>query len=252
LSTKKKIILHGFLADLYPHAIEVEATTISEAIRSLSQIPELAPVDGQPIPVTIRDVNSEIALFSVTTMTDIHVYPRTGGAGGDNGLTQILIGIALIAVAVFAPTLFPALGGLITATSVATAGAMMVLGGVMQMLTPMPEAASGSTDERSNYLGANQNTVKIGTNIPLAYGNVKMSGHYLSFDVDSKDDAGISSLVNEAGVSLLDGVETDEVTFGDVFYFEYDRTPVQKALVNPIYAGSVASPTNVPTSAWIA
>jgi predicted phage tail protein len=249
LSTKKKIILHGFLADLYPHAIEVEAATISEAIRSLSQIPELAPVDGQPIPVTIRDVNSEIALFSVTTMTDIHVYPRTGGAGGDNGLVQIIIGIALIAVAIFAPYLIPSI---MTVSSVATAGAMMLLGGVMQMLTPMPDAAGGATDEKSNYLGANQNTVKIGTNIPLAYGNVKMSGHYLSFDVDSKDDAGISSLVNEAGVSLLDGVETDEVTFGDVFYFEYDRTPVQKALVNPIYAGSVASPANVPTSAWIA
>jgi hypothetical protein len=182
-------------------------------------------------------------------MTDIHVYPRTGGAGGDNGLVQIIIGIALIAVAVFAPALIP---GFMSVASVATAGAMMVLGGVMQMLTPMPEAAGGSTDEKSNYLGANQNTVKIGTNIPLAYGNVKMSGHYLSFDVDSKDNAGISSLVNEDGVSLLEGVETDDITFGDVSYFEYDRTPVQKAVVNPIYAGSVASPANVPTSAWIA
>ena len=41
--------------------------------------------------------------------------------------------------------------------------------------------------EASKYLGADQNTVKIGTRIPLLYGKHQAFGHYLSFNVDAKD-----------------------------------------------------------------
>ena len=37
---KKKIILHGHLAEKYPHDLVVEAETIAEAVRALEQIKE--------------------------------------------------------------------------------------------------------------------------------------------------------------------------------------------------------------------
>lgn len=57
---------------------------------------------------------------------------------------------------------------------------------------PAPKADSSSTSseadpEASKYLGASGNTVKIGTRIPVMYGENKANGHYISFNVDSKD-----------------------------------------------------------------
>jgi hypothetical protein len=62
---------------------------------------------------------------------------------------------------------------------------MMILGGILQMLAPTPKSNTGSSDQ-SLYVPSNQNTVKIGTRIPLIYGRVRHFGHYLSFNVDSK------------------------------------------------------------------
>ena len=103
MSKMKKIILHGKLKELYDKPIEVEASTIAEAMRSLQFIPELQPADGQPWPVTIQGVNSEIALYSETSQEEIHVYPRLSGGGGKAGLLEILLGITLIALSFVLP-----------------------------------------------------------------------------------------------------------------------------------------------------
>ena len=105
----KRIILHGHLKKLYDKPIEVEASTVAEAMRFLEQIEELKPKDGQPWPVTIRGIDSQIKLFSTTDMDEIHVYPRRGGAGGKGGLLQIIIGVTLIALAFVLPALAPGL-----------------------------------------------------------------------------------------------------------------------------------------------
>jgi predicted phage tail protein len=234
MSKMKKIILHGKLKELYDKPIEVEASTIAEAMRSLQFIPELQPADGQPWPVTIQGVNSEIALYAETTQEEIHVYPRLGGGGGKGGLLQILLGITLIALSFILPF---AAGGLmatlgITEGMMLLSGTMMVLGGLMQMLMPVPETDS---QEGSLYLGAGANTVRIGTRIPVVYGTRKIGGHYLSFDVDAKDIA-------------LEG-DPNEATQGNPNYFQYDRTTVPIVPYRPIYASATASPSNIPVQA---
>jgi len=284
LSMKKKIILHGYLADLYSDPIEVEATSVAEALSSLEQIKELHRADGQPHPVVVRGIDTEVALFSETEMEEIHVYPRTGGGGGKGGLGQILLGITLIAVAFVFPGV-SLLGGVITQSSLFLTGGLMVLGGILQMLAPAPEVSK--EQESSRQLGSSANTVQIGTTIPLAYGTVKMGGHYLSFDVDAKDRAGgeVDDTVtpaltvtltnfeegltseNEAIQSAIDAlppeeqVDPSEVAIGIAAdgtpdqqlntYTIYDRTPVPVATPLPIFASSTPSPTNIPTSGWI-
>ena len=248
VSMMKRIILHGHLKKLYAEPIEVEADSIADAILILKLIPELEPKNGQPWPVTIRGVNSQGQLFAPNDIEEIHVYPRTTGGGGKGGLIQILLGITLIAVALFAgAAAFAAtglLGGLgITKGMLLLTGAMMVLGGIMQMLMPVPETDSS---EGSLYLGAGTNTVRIGTRIPVLYGTRKIGGHYLSFDVDAKDIA-------------LSG-DPNEAAQGRRNYYQYDHTP-QSALTRPngttvslvpyraVYASSVASPSNIPVDA---
>lgn len=129
------------------------------------------------------------------------------------------------------------------ASSMLLTGAMMVLGGIVQMLTPVPETDS---TEGSLYLGAGVNTVRIGTRIPILYGTRKIGGHYLSFDVDAKDIA-------------LEG-DPNEDAEGKKNYFKYDHT-AQPTIVRPdgtavslvpfraVYASATASASNIPVDA---
>lgn len=244
----KRIILHGHLKKLHPDPIEVEAESVAEAIKILKFVPELQPSDGQPWPVTIQGINTQGQLFAPTEIEEIHVYPRTSGAGGKGGLLQILLGITLIAVALFAPPAAFAAEGMLGMLGISKGmllmtGAMMVLGGIVQMLMPVPETDS---TEGSLYLGAGVNTVRIGTRIPILYGTRKIGGHYLSFDVDAKDIA-------------LEG-DPNEDAEGKKNYFKYDHTP-QLAIARPdgstvslvpyraVYASATASPSNIPVDA---
>lgn len=245
--TKKKIILYGHLKDKYPHSIEVEASTVAEAVRSLSTIDELQPPNGEPWPVLVQGVDSEIALFSETSLDEIHIHPRVGGAK-NGGILQIFLGIALIGLA-FATGGIAALG--LSKGAMILAGGLMVLGGILQMMMPTPQGAEES--ESSKYLGATGNTVKIGTRIPLAYGNNRLAGHYLSFDVDAFDWAGdgaipvISGLGKGGGSS---GGPSQGEIIGDSVYVEHDKTPIPIAPINPVYASPEAAPSNLPTSGW--
>lgn len=241
VSKMKRIILHGKMKELYSKPIEVEASTVAEAMQFLAQIPELQREDG-PWPVTIQGINSQIALYAETDMEEIHVYPRLGGAGGKTGLFQILLGITLIAVGIINPAFLGALG--LTQGTLILTGAMMVLGGIMQMLMPVPETDSS---EGSLYLGAGVNTIRIGTRIPVLYGTRKIGGHYLSFDVDAKD-------INLEG-------DPNEDAEGNPNYFQYDKvtlpvvthpTSGKKLRVVPyraVYASSTPSASNVPVQA---
>lgn len=234
MSKKKKIILHGHLAEKYPHEIEVEAASVAEALRSLQTIEELRPPNGEPWPVTVREITNEIALYAETSLEEIHVYPRTGGAK-KGGLLQIILGVVMIALAIYTGG-FSLLGMEITAGSLFMSGGLMLVGGILQMLMPTPKGQEQS--ETSKYLGASGNTVKIGTHIPIAYGNNRLGGHYLSFDVDAVDWAG------------EDEEEGTPSPVGESVYVEYDKTPTDVVPVNPIFDSPTLGPGNVPNPGW--
>jgi predicted phage tail protein len=238
VSKKKKIILHGYLKDLYDLPIEVECETVAEAIRSLQTIPELVPKNGLLHPITVQGVNSEIALYAKTPLDEIHVYPRTGGAGGKNGMMQIILGIALIAVLVFMPVLIPQflINAGLTQGMVFMMGASLLVGGLIQTLMAQPEDSNRDSSNSSKYLGSSANTVRIGTNIGIMYGVAKVGGHYLSYDVDAKDIAVFGS-----GNEEYDGA-----------FVEYDKPILPDGVcpISPIYASATPSSSNIPTSAW--
>lgn len=238
MSNTKKIILHGQLAELYSKPIEVEATSIAEALRSLTQIEELAPPPGQPWPVTVVGVNSDVALYSETAMDEIHVHPLTSGSK-KNGVAQVLIGITLVTLAIVNPAFIAPLAQYgITTGQLMLSGALMITGGLLQMMMPVPQIGTDET-ESSRYLGAARNTVKIGTRIPICYGFNRLGGHYLSFDVDAVDWAG-----DTAGTGAATVVE-------DSIFVEHDKTPLTLPPPNPVFASQTPGPGNIPTSAWM-
>ncbi|THA07340.1 tail assembly protein [Rodentibacter pneumotropicus] len=105
------------------------------------------------------------------------------------GLFQVLVGAALIGASFLIPGagLF---GGLITNSMVFGMGTALLLGGVSQMLTPMPKM-SGITDEKekkqSTAFSNLGNLVAQGRPMPLAYGRIRTGSLIISQGVETLD-----------------------------------------------------------------
>jgi hypothetical protein len=67
-------------------------------------------------------------------------------------------------------------------------GAGLILGGLMELIMPQPRPSGPG--EASKYLGAQGNTTRIGTPIPILAGRHKVFGQWFSFNVDAFDSAG--------------------------------------------------------------
>jgi predicted phage tail protein len=113
---------------------------------------------------------------------DIYIMPTIRGA--NSGAGKILAGIALIAVAVLAgPAGWAIAGqgaGLLGAAAsgiVAGLGASLILGGVMQLLTPVPKISesSDSTQQSSNIFQGNASAISQGGAVPVVYGRALVS-----------------------------------------------------------------------------
>ena len=129
---------------------------------------------------------------------ELTLVPVIAGSGG-RGL-GIILGIVLIAAAVFlggAPLALggmgftgstTALGGLVSAGGLLKMGIGLVLSGLMQMLMKPPEmrGPSDTAQRRNNDMfDALDNTTDPNTSIPLIYGMPRVAGQMLSGHVET-------------------------------------------------------------------
>lgn len=195
---KVKIHLHGRLKKLYDKPLELSGNSVAEIINGMCQVTGRAfhPKLGEKrLILKVEGFESKEALFAPipADLEELHIMPEMcGGKGG--GFFKILLGAVLIAASFYLPGSQALFGTGLTFNLSAAAfnfGLSLVLGGLLEVLSPQPKidrtGDTKSDPEASKYLGASQNTVKIGTRIPLIYGTYKVYGHYLSFDVDAKD-----------------------------------------------------------------
>lgn len=105
------------------------------------------------------------------------------------GLFQTILGAALIGASFLIPGAW-LFGGLITNSMVFGMGTALLLGGVSQMLTPMPKM-SGITDEKekkqSTAFSNLGNLVAQGRPMPLAYGRIRTGSLIISQGVETLD-----------------------------------------------------------------
>lgn len=103
-----------------------------------------------------------------------------------SGFLQTILGVALIAVAAFAPW-----GAAIWASNIAfNVGAVVALGGVIQMLSPQPKglATKQSADNKASYaFGGVTNTASQGYPVPLGYGKRRIGGAIISAGIYVED-----------------------------------------------------------------
>lgn len=188
MTTTKRIVFHGGLAQKYPDGIVLEGATAYECLSGLRTVPGFIPGTDSPVVVRLPDYQSRDALMERTDAAEIHVHEHVGGAGGKaGGWLQIAIGVVMV---VFAPAIAGALSGTLfaaSAGSIALAGAMIALGGIRSLLTPTPQSNTESDGKKSLYLPSTGNTVRAGTRIPLILGRHKVYGHFLSFQVTASN-----------------------------------------------------------------
>lgn len=194
----KTIYFHGYLKDLHPEPIRVHADSVYEALSALALYPEFDPKTGKKFTVVIPGFGSADAINDKTDVEEIHLHPVETGAGGNINMNVIVGAILVIVGAVLT---FFGFGGI--GVPMMKMGAIMMFMGVIQMMMPQPKLEGVNIDERrSQYLGARQNTVAIGTHIPIIMGRCKAWGHYISFDVDA-------GVLNDAPASWYSSNFTD-------------------------------------------
>ena len=195
----RKIKLYGKLAKFIGHRVlEADVATAAEAVRFLlANWPELeAHMSDQHYRVSIGTYDIDLEeLHHPAGAAPISFVPVVAGAGA---VGRILAGVALIALA-FIPGIGTATAAAIAAgakaglTVVGTAlfglGASLVLGGVAQLLTPVPKVPQGANaedDPRKSYsFSGIQNTSRQGVPVPIVYGETIVGSVTISAGIDT-------------------------------------------------------------------
>lgn len=133
-----------------------------------------------------RDALALDQLHEPTGQQPIVIAPVLSGAGGD-GLGQILLGAALLAVAWWNPMGWAASGTFLSQSTLYSVGTAMMLGGVAQMIAPTPKA-SDPTERPENqpsysFNGA-VNTTAQGHPVPVGYGRLIVGSAVISAGID--------------------------------------------------------------------
>ena len=199
----RKIKLYGQLAKFIGRRVlEADVTTAAEAVRMLvANFPGLEQhMAEQYYRVTVGSYDLGLdEIHDPAGQQDIKIMPVIGGAGGSVG--KIVAGVALVALAIAAPylagaavwagTLSYAAGSALIAVApiIGTIGASLALGGISQLLSPVPKIPQGSgsdDDPRKtfNFSGIQQ-TSRQGVPVPCVYGLTLVGSVVISAGTDT-------------------------------------------------------------------
>ncbi|UYF78231.1 tail assembly protein [Acinetobacter ursingii] len=206
----KTIKLYGVLAEKFGHQFKLDVSSTREAVRALSVLLPgfekfmlhaherglgfaifLDEIKGhrsrgkkQPYcydsatnrRITGRNV-AACELDMLTESSVIKIVPRVMGAGGNNGILQVVLGVVLIVAGFWT-------GGATSNLGVALigAGAGMLVGGIAQMLMPSAETQDQNQDgNRANKgFGSAVTTIAQGNPVPILRGEREIGGFIAS------------------------------------------------------------------------
>lgn len=179
------ITFHGKFAEDYGKTHRIEASSISEAVQALTRQLKFyddRPLDERPV---ARIVGYDTEESFEECPDSIDIMPAVCGG---KGLGKVLLGAALIGVAI----INPGVGGMILSTLgqniFAGIGLSLLMGGLTQLFVKAPSLSRESDPEASKYLGISNNTTELGTLRSYSMGRIKLTApHLLALNVDSNN-----------------------------------------------------------------
>ena len=199
----RKVKLYGELAEFVGHKeFEVKADSIGKVVSFLiNNFPQVERYMN-PKYYQVKVGNYEVDKTEIhypIGQEDIHIVPVIAGAG--RGVGKVLLGAALIGLAIAAPGAgfsfgkggfgFIATGAAPSAfmAAVGNLGIALTLMGVSEMLFPVPKPKEFRSEEDPrvsfSFSGA-QNTSRAGTPVPLVYGTMITGSVVISGAVDTQ------------------------------------------------------------------
>jgi predicted phage tail protein len=116
----------------------------------------------------------------------IRIVPVLAGAGA---VGRIIAGAALVAAAIFIPGLGLGLAGA-TVTQIGVLGGALILGGIAQLITPVPQIGGGKDsdkDPRKSYsFSGIQNVSRQGIPVPIVYGETLIGSIVVSAGINTE------------------------------------------------------------------
>ena len=197
----RKIKLYGELAKfLGQKTFEAEVSSAAQAIKFLLvNFPEVEKhISERYYKVSVGKWElSEEELIYPSGLEDIKIIPVIGGAGGNNGLRNFIVGSVLIGAAIFTggASNLAFSGGLFsgtgfvggTAAIVGNIGIALALTGLSQMLTPVENVPENDQDPRRSFnFSGIQNTSRAGVAVPVIYGTVLTGSIVVSAGIENE------------------------------------------------------------------
>jgi predicted phage tail protein len=198
----RTIRIYGRLAKfLKRRKFEAEVSSAAEAVRFLlANFPQLEQhMVDQHYRVSVGSYDLAVdELHDPAGLQEIKIVPVVAGAGA---VGRIIAGVALIGLSILTAGATIGLLGLAAPLAISPIlvgiGASLVLGGVAQLLTPVPRTVGpGSTsdtvkDPRKSYsFSGIQNTSRQGLPVPIVYGETLVGSVVISAGIDTVQVAG--------------------------------------------------------------
>ncbi|MDE9519427.1 tail assembly protein [Xenorhabdus bovienii] len=189
MNTLRTIRLSGVLIPQFGREHKLAVSSTLEAIRALSVI-----IDGfEKFLLTAKERGLTFAVFigkrnisrdelELSGEGDIRIVPVIIGSK-KAGIFQTILGAVMVVAGVFAwatPWGVP----------LVMSGASMMLGGVVQMLSPMPGglARREDPDNKPSYaFGGPVNSIAQGNPVPIGYGRRRIGGAIISAGIYAED-----------------------------------------------------------------
>lgn len=191
----RRIKLYGRLAKFVgKRVLQADVASAAEAVRFLlANWPELEQhMADQHYRVTVGtyDLSSD-ELHDPAGQQEISITPVIAGAGT---VGRIILGVALIALSFVSFGSSAAFAGIASAgakTAIGSSllfsvGAFLTLGGLAQLMAPVPKVQQSDQDPRKTYnFSGIQQTSRQGTPVPVIYGKTLVGSIVISAGVDT-------------------------------------------------------------------
>ncbi len=199
------IYLHGMLGRKFGKLWTLEVKSVAEAVRAIDinlkgKLREywIGKGKAKKYQVKIGDysITDEIELTKPSGKGDIHIIPITKGSGG---VVKMIVGAVLIIV-----------GAVYGQGWMIKLGAGLMLGGAIELLTPVPNfsqnAGNDGSGNTSTLFQGNAMAVLQGVSVPIVYGRALVAPMPICLSLVSHDRAGS---IPSASTGCVDVVDLD-------------------------------------------
>tara|TARA_B100000214_G_scaffold251540_1_gene184946 strand:- start:6382 stop:7047 length:666 start_codon:yes stop_codon:yes gene_type:complete len=217
----RKVYLEGELGEKYGKVAEVKAESVREVMQYLQANHDtinkylIDSTEKRNIGFTVKIadtyVDDDRELLLPFDKGDIIITPTPMGA---KGAVKVIVGVVLVVVGILVSPVNPKLG-----MALISMGANLVMTGIQEMMAPDP-STDAETEEEEGYIfqGAEASIIE-GYPVPILYGELRVPGQPITFDVQNTSISLIDREQNGAGGTIVHGDEegnyyTDSALFG--------------------------------------